>query len=151
MSQVLSKNDPTEHSSVGGRHRRARGSSRCDGFTLIELLIVTVIVGLLAGIAIPQFDEVRERAYNTAALADLDNARKEIERYFSEHFAYPTSEDQLVAEGYSNTPGVSFTRFQIRDAGKPNERIHMHIEHVGSTRYYHYEYPGGAAPEIRWK
>ncbi len=38
---------------------------------MIELLIVTVIIGLLAGIALPEFDAVRQRAYNAAALADL--------------------------------------------------------------------------------
>ena len=59
--------------------------------------------------------------------------------------------DQLIAEGYSNTPGVSFTRFQLRDAGTPEARIHIHIEHVGSTQFYHHEYPGGGVPEIRWK
>lgn len=125
---------------------------RCGGFTLIELMIVTVIVGLLAGLAIPQFNGVRERAYNAAALADLNNATKEIERYFNEHFSYPTGEDQLFAEGYSNSPGVSFTKFDIRDAGDPElARVHMHIEHEWSRHYYHYEYPKGGVPELRWK
>ena len=53
---------------------RTDGPPRCGGFTLIELMIVTVIVGLLAGLAIPEFDGVRQRAYNTSALADLNNA-----------------------------------------------------------------------------
>ena len=125
--------------------------SQCDGFTLIELLIVTVIIGLLASIAIPQFDDVRSKAYNASALADLDNANKEIERYFNEHYRYPTSETEIIAEGYAHTPGVLFTRFHIRDAGLSTVRVHMHIEHVGSTSYYHYEYPGGGVPQIRWK
>lgn len=118
---------------------------------MIELMIVTAIIGLLAAIAIPKFDDVREKAYNSAALADLNNAGKEIERYLNEQFEYPNSDNDLIAAGYVHTPGVSFTRFQLRDAGKPKARIHMHIEHEGSTRYFHWEYPGGGAPEIRWK
>ena len=126
---------------------------RHSGFTLIELMIVTVIIGLLAGIAIPQFDGVRQRAYNTAALADLSNANKEIERFFNDFYRYPDDEDELYAEGYSHTPGVAFTTFSIRDEGDPDERVHMHIDHEGSRQYYHYEYPKGytGVPELRWK
>ncbi len=133
---------------------RAHGSPRCGGFTLIELIIVTVIVGLLAGLAIPEFDGVRQRAYNTAALADLSNANKEIERFFNENYRYPVDDNELIAAGYSHTPGVSFTTFAIRDAGNPaTTRVHMHINHEASRQYYHYEYPKGYAgvPEIRWK
>lgn len=124
------------------------------GFTLIELMIVTVIVALLAGLAVPEFDAVRQRAFNTAALADLNNANKEIERFFNDHFRYPANDDELIAEGYSHSPGVSFTRFHIRDATKPaTTRVHMHIEHEASRQYYHYEYPKGYAgvPDLRWK
>ena len=120
----------------------------------MELMIVTVIIALLAAIAIPQFDGIRQRAYNTTALADLNNANKEIERFLNENFRYPTNDDELIAEGYSHSPGVSFSTFQIRDAGNPEKtRVHMHIDHEGSLQYYHFEYPKGNAgvPGLRWK
>ena len=79
----------------------------------MELLIVIIIIGLLATIAIPKFDGVRQRAFNAAALADLNNASKEIERYFNDNFRYPADENELIVEGYSHTPGVSFTTFTI--------------------------------------
>ena len=69
--------------------------SRCGGFTLIELMIVTVIIALLVSIAIPQFDGIRQRAYNTAVLADLNNANKEIERFFNEHYRYPADDGEV--------------------------------------------------------
>ncbi len=121
------------------------------GFTIIELLIVVVIVGLLATIVIPKFNGVRQRGYNSAALADLHSAALAIEEYVTYNYVLP-DENQLMASGFALSGDVSFTTFDIRDPGDPeNARVHMHIEHQGSDHYYHYEYPATELPEIRLK
>ena len=148
MKRHISPGDSSKGRARGGESRATRG------FTLIELLMVTLIVGLLAGFALVRLDTVRERAYDSAALADLHNAFDEIERYFNEHFEYPDDEDDLFNEGFALSEGISFLKLSLRDGANPNlARVHMHIAHAGSPHYYHYEYPEGYAglPEMRWK
>lgn len=58
------------------------------GFTLIELLIVVAIIGILAAIAIPQFAQYRQRAFNSAAQSDLRNFKTTMEADFAENQQY---------------------------------------------------------------
>lgn len=59
-----------------------------QGFTLIELLVVVAIIGILAAIAIPQFNEYRQRGFDAGARADLRNAATAEEAYFVDNDTY---------------------------------------------------------------
>ncbi|MBT5985787.1 MAG: prepilin-type N-terminal cleavage/methylation domain-containing protein, partial [Nitrospina sp.] len=58
---------------------------REGGFTLIELLIVIAIIGILAAIAIPQFNQYKARAYDTASKSDLHNIYLACKAYWSDN------------------------------------------------------------------
>lgn len=75
-------------------------------FTLIELLIVVVIIGILASIAIPKFQNTKGRANAAALRSDLRNLVVAQEAYFYENKAYATDTSQL---NYRGTPGVIIT------------------------------------------
>lgn len=61
------------------------------GFTLIELLIVVAIIGILAAIAIPQFNVYRMRAFNAAATSDIRSLKVVLESVYVDTLNYPAS------------------------------------------------------------
>jgi len=86
-----------------------------SGFTLIELLIVVVIIGLLAAIAIPKFNNTKGKAYWAAMRSDLRNLATAEENYFYINQSYAPS---LAALDYAPTSGVTVTLSAL-PAGTP--------------------------------
>ena len=69
------------------------------GFTLVEVLVVIAIIGVLAAIAIPQFQSYKMLAFDRRAEIDLRNTAIAEEAYFLEADRYLTCTE-------SDCPGV---------------------------------------------
>jgi type II secretion system protein G len=75
---------------------------REKGFTLIELLVVIIIIGILAGIAIPVFFSQRKKAVDKSVVSDVTNASLSLESYYSTNNAYPTTKALATAPANSD-------------------------------------------------
>ncbi len=59
------------------------------GFTLIELMIVVAIIGILAAIALPAYQDYLARSQAAESVVLLDAARTSIEDYAAQNGVFP--------------------------------------------------------------
>jgi len=73
-------------------------TSRLDvkAFTLIELLVVVLIIGILAAVALPQYQKAVEKSRATQALAVLKSVGDALQVHYVANGSYPGSFDELA-------------------------------------------------------
>jgi general secretion pathway protein G len=67
------------------------------GFTLVEIMVVVIIIGLLAGIVVPNVMDNLDKANVQKARADFSSLQTALKLYRIDNFNYPTTEQGLEA------------------------------------------------------
>ena len=68
------------------------------GFTLIELLVVVLIIGILASVALPQYQKAVDKARYTQAMTLLESIWQGEQLFYLENGKYSQSLDDLDIE-----------------------------------------------------
>ena len=94
------------------------------GFTLIELMIVVAIIGILAAVAIPAYQDYIARAQMSEAITILGGLKSTVEEYYGSQgsvpdLAYLTSRNVRTGGSYVSTISASGNTYTatMKDSG----------------------------------
>lgn len=91
------------------------------GFTLIELMIVVAVVGILASIAYPSYEDYVKQGKLLEAMSNLANGRVKMEQYYQDNRTYSPGLTPAATNNFSYAlSSVGLTTYTITATGIGN-------------------------------
>ena len=87
------------------------------GFTLIELMIVVAIIGILAAIALPAYQDYTARAQMSEAMVLADGQKGPVTEYFADKGVFPGSNASAGIAAATDISGKYVAQVAVRASG----------------------------------
>ena len=84
-----------------------------QGFTLIELMIVVAIIGILAAVAMPAYQDYTKRAHVSEGLGLAAGAKSAVSVYYSSEGVWPTTNSEAGIADATDIKGKAVTSVEV--------------------------------------
>lgn len=111
------------------------------GFTLIELLVVVLIIGILAAVAVPQYQIAVEKARTVQAISIINSMMKAFDLYILSN-GYPpaTGWTELIGSGVAGNPIVGLLDIDAESVLDCSEdEDYCNTKHSGTSKYWSFD------------
>jgi len=88
-----------------------------QGFTLIELMIVVAIIGILAAVAIPAYQDYTIRARVAEGIGLASGVKTGVSEYYASEGTLPADNDEAGVTGASSINGNNVRSITVGAAG----------------------------------
>ncbi|HGG9818452.1 TPA: pilin [Neisseria meningitidis] len=85
------------------------------GFTLIELMIVIAIVGILAAVALPAYQDYTARAQVSEAILLAEGQKSAVTEYYLNHGTWPSNNSSAGVASSSDIKGKYVEKVEVKN------------------------------------